>query len=94
MFKATDDISQLVLIEIGPRFVMNPIKSFEGSMGGEALWQNEKYVGPSKIRSKKYESFHRKRTDKQLAKHYKDAVEKEGKDPDGYLDAAFDDESD
>lgn len=38
MFKSTDDISKLVLIEIGPRFTMNPIKAFEGSMGGEALW--------------------------------------------------------
>ena len=46
MFKSTDDISKLVLIEIGPRFVMNPIKCFEGSMGGEALWQNPKYIAP------------------------------------------------
>jgi len=38
MFKSTDDISKLVLIEIGPRFTMNPIKAFEGIMGGEALW--------------------------------------------------------
>mgnify|MGYP003706489619 FL=1 len=40
MFKATDDISQLVLIEIGPRFSLTPIKGFEGSLGGEALYQN------------------------------------------------------
>ena len=31
-------IEKLVLIEIGPRFALNPIKAFEGSMGGEALW--------------------------------------------------------
>jgi len=57
MFKATDDIDKLVLIEIGPRFTLTPIKAFEGSLGGEALWQNDKYIGPSKLRSKKYESF-------------------------------------
>jgi len=38
MFKASDDISKLVLIEIGPRFCMNPIKGFEGSMGGDPMW--------------------------------------------------------
>lgn len=38
MFRATDDIEQLVLIEIGPRFTLTPIKAFDGSLGGEALW--------------------------------------------------------
>jgi len=64
MFKATDDISKLVLIEIGPRFTMQPIKAFQGSMGGEALWQNEQFVAPAKLRSKKYETFQKKRNDK------------------------------
>lgn len=38
------------LCEIGPRFVMNPVKIFEGSFGGEALWENADYVSPSKHR--------------------------------------------
>ena len=38
MFRSTDDISKLVLIEIGPRFCLNPIKAFEGSIGGQPLW--------------------------------------------------------
>ena len=37
-FTEKDDPDKLVLIEIGPRFSMNPIKAFQGSMGGEALW--------------------------------------------------------
>ena len=37
-FTADDDIDKLLMIEIGPRFTMNPIKAFEGSMGGETLW--------------------------------------------------------
>jgi len=57
MFTAIDDIDKLVLIEIGPRFCLTPIKAFEGSLGGEALWQNENYIAPSKLRSKKYEAF-------------------------------------
>ena len=93
MFKATDDIDKLVLIEIGPRFTLTPIKAFEGSLGGEALWQNDKYIGPSKLRSKKYESFQKKRNEKIDAKSYKDQVIKEGRDPDAYLGEAFDDAS-
>lgn len=38
------------LTEIGPRFVLNPVKIFDGSFGGEALWENPDYVSPSKHR--------------------------------------------
>ncbi|PSN32073.1 Ribosome biogenesis protein BRX1 [Blattella germanica] len=38
------------LAEIGPRFVLNPIKIFEGSFRGETLWQNPHYVAPSMYR--------------------------------------------
>ncbi|KAL3278885.1 hypothetical protein HHI36_016405 [Cryptolaemus montrouzieri] len=36
--------------EIGPRFVLNPIKIFGGSFGGVALWENSNYVSPTKYR--------------------------------------------
>lgn len=38
------------LAEIGPRYVMNPVKIFAGSFGGETLWENPNYVSPSKYR--------------------------------------------
>lgn len=38
------------LTEIGPRFVLNPIKIFEGSFGGATLWQNPYYITPGKHR--------------------------------------------
>nr|CAD7572154.1 unnamed protein product [Timema californicum] len=38
------------LAEIGPRFVLNPVKIFKGSFGGEALWDNSFYVSPAKYR--------------------------------------------
>ncbi|KAL7634110.1 UNVERIFIED_CONTAM: hypothetical protein RMT77_015438 [Armadillidium vulgare] len=38
------------LTEIGPRFVLNPIRIFEGSFKGETLWSNPKYVPPNKLR--------------------------------------------
>ncbi|XP_075164534.1 ribosome biogenesis protein BRX1 homolog [Haematobia irritans] len=38
------------LAEIGPRFVMNPVKIFEGSFTGSTLWENPDYVSPAKQR--------------------------------------------
>lgn len=38
------------LAEIGPRFVMNPVKIFADSFSGEALWENPNYVTPAKHR--------------------------------------------
>ncbi|XP_066145291.1 ribosome biogenesis protein BRX1 homolog isoform X2 [Euwallacea fornicatus] len=36
--------------EIGPRFVLNPVKIFSGSFGGAPLWENSHYMSPSKYR--------------------------------------------
>ncbi|KAG7212616.1 hypothetical protein KM043_012906 [Ampulex compressa] len=38
------------LAEIGPRFVLNPVKIFSGSFGGETLWDNPQYISPAKYR--------------------------------------------
>ena len=65
-FTEKDDPEKLVLIEIGPRFSLNPIKAFQGSMGGDALWQNGDYIGPVKLRSKKYAEFVKKREQKEM----------------------------
>ncbi|KAI9920926.1 hypothetical protein PsorP6_000613 [Peronosclerospora sorghi] len=43
-----DDLVQL--IEIGPRFVLTPIRIFDGSFGGQTLYQNEHYVSPNENR--------------------------------------------
>ena len=39
------------LVEIGPRFVLNPIRIFRGCFGGQTLYQNSDYVNPNVIRS-------------------------------------------
>lgn len=36
-------------IAIGPRFVLNPIKVFDGSFGGETIWENPDYVTPNAV---------------------------------------------
>jgi len=38
------------LAEVGPRFVLNPVKIFDGSFGGDAIWENPDYVSPAKYR--------------------------------------------
>ncbi|XP_062601989.1 ribosome biogenesis protein BRX1 homolog [Saccostrea cucullata] len=38
------------LAEIGPRFVLNPIRIFDGSFGGATLYQNPHYVSPNDLR--------------------------------------------
>ncbi|KAJ2779700.1 Ribosome biogenesis protein brx1 [Coemansia interrupta] len=39
------------LIEIGPRFVLNTIRIFEGSFGGPTLYENPNFVSPNVIRA-------------------------------------------
>jgi ribosome biogenesis protein BRX1 len=39
------------LAEIGPRFVLNPIKIFDASFSGQTLWENPRYVTPAATRS-------------------------------------------
>lgn len=36
--------------EIGPRFVLNPVKIFSGSFSGQALWENPHYLSPARYR--------------------------------------------
>ncbi|XP_049950614.1 ribosome biogenesis protein BRX1 homolog [Schistocerca serialis cubense] len=38
------------LTEIGPRFVLNPVKIFGSSFGGQTLWENASYISPAKYR--------------------------------------------
>ncbi|WWC92748.1 uncharacterized protein L201_007707 [Kwoniella dendrophila CBS 6074] len=39
------------LVEIGPRFVLTPIKIFEGSFGGPTLYSNSEFISPSSTRA-------------------------------------------
>ncbi|XP_041770759.1 ribosome biogenesis protein BRX1 homolog [Anopheles merus] len=61
------------LTEIGPRFVMNPIKIFSGSFGGDPIWENADYQSPAKHRqmlrkaaSEKYLQRTKKKVDQQV----------------------------
>ncbi|XP_057809861.1 ribosome biogenesis protein BRX1 homolog 2-like [Salvia miltiorrhiza] len=45
------DLEKMTLVEVGPRFCLNPIKIFSGSFGGPTLYENPFYVSPNTIRS-------------------------------------------
>ncbi|RWS24550.1 ribosome biogenesis protein BRX1-like protein [Leptotrombidium deliense] len=53
------------LIEVGPRFVLNLIKIFDGSFGGPVLYENTHFVSPNK---------HRAMIKKEAQQKYKDRV--------------------
>lgn len=39
------------LVEIGPRFVLNLIKIFQGSFGGPTLYENPDFQSPNMVKS-------------------------------------------
>jgi ribosome biogenesis protein BRX1 len=39
------------LVEIGPRFVLDPIRIFRGSFGGQTLYQNPAFISPNEVRA-------------------------------------------
>jgi len=49
--KLTGHAHSTSLVEIGPRFVLNPIRIFRGSFGGQTLYVNEDFVNPNVMRS-------------------------------------------
>lgn len=40
----------VMLVEIGPRFCLNPVRIFSGSFGGATLWKNNKFKTPKNAR--------------------------------------------
>ena len=66
------------LAEVGPRFVLNPIKIFDGSFSGSILWTNEHYVSPNDRRRLLKEKAKDKYRERVLQKYAK-----EGRQPKG-----------
>jgi len=42
---------QMSLVEIGPRFVLTPIRIFEGAFNGATVYSNPEFVSPGAVRS-------------------------------------------
>lgn len=60
-FQVADEINEQTkkldktLVEIGPRFIMDPIRILAGGFSGAVLWDNPEYLTPSAERSLKKE---------------------------------------
>jgi ribosome biogenesis protein BRX1 len=39
------------LVEIGPRFVLEPMRIFAGSFGGQTIYQNTSFISPNTVRA-------------------------------------------
>ena len=67
------------LVEIGPRFVLNPMRIFAGAFGGQTLYQNPNFVSPNAIRSAQARDkggFYKNRKDQEVKrKKRKEIVE-------------------
>lgn len=48
--KVIDKSTESTLVEIGPRFVLSPIKCFSDAFKGGVLWENSSYISPNEIR--------------------------------------------
>ena len=73
------------LVEIGPRFCMQPVKLFDDFLGGETLWASPTYVAPGKMQAARVSETLQRRRIKRKAKDivkqkkFKDRA-KEGED--------------
>lgn len=86
---ATGTEDPLSLVEMGPRFVLNPIRVFAGSFGGPTLYTNAAYVSPNDVRSARKRKAGNKFEDRQDAKKIIRGKKAEPAVPRGPLDDVF-----
>ena len=46
------ELDGVSLVEIGPRFVMNVMRVFDGSFGGKTLFENPDFISPNMVKNK------------------------------------------
>jgi len=79
----TQSDGEPVLVEIGPRFTLVPIKIFAGSFNGALLWENAAYVSPNIARAvlkRKESSRYVERTEQKKARREHEAANQEKDD--------------
>eukprot|EP01105_Mastigella_eilhardi_P006037 TRINITY_DN17651_c0_g1_i1.p1 TRINITY_DN17651_c0_g1~~TRINITY_DN17651_c0_g1_i1.p1 ORF type:complete len:366 (+),score=120.48 TRINITY_DN17651_c0_g1_i1:104-1099(+) len=72
-------LNNMSLVEIGPRFCLNPVKLFDGSFQGKTLWKNANYVSPHlermKIKAEQaHEQVHKLVSRRTTRAHRKEAI--------------------
>lgn len=75
-----------LLTEIGPRFVLDPIKIFDSSFGGATIYENPSYLSPTAIRLMASRGFGTKYAARQAAKYQRSMLQQSLKMPKDALD--------
>jgi ribosome biogenesis protein BRX1 len=78
------------LVEIGPRFVLNPIRIFRGSFGGQTLFKNPDFVSPNDIRAEERRSKGSSYVQRKDSQKKRKARKSEIVIPEDPLDSVFD----
>ncbi|KAI9448906.1 ribosome biogenesis protein BRX1 [Lactarius psammicola] len=60
---------EMSLVEIGPRFVLTPIRIFEGAFGGATVFANPEFVSPALVRSVRRRAKGDRYKERKLAQH-------------------------
>ncbi len=85
-----EQLNGMSLIEIGPRFVLNPVRLFAGSFGGQTLWINENFQSGAELRAiknrSKYGAHMKRVTDHENSKYRKQASQIERNEIDKVFD--------
>ena len=87
--KRTGETEITSLVEIGPRFVLEPIRIFRGFFGGQTLFQNPNFVSPNEVRAAERRNKGRSYDDRKLAQQERKERESSIVLPEDPLDSVF-----
>lgn len=94
-FQVADEINETTkkldktLVEIGPRFVMDPIRVLAGGFSGAVLWDNPEYLTPSAERSLQKLEENKEKIEIERKARKADKKKSEGGQRAGELDDVF-----
>lgn len=86
--KESGQSAATALVEIGPRFVLDPIRVFRGSFGGQTLFRSLSFVPPNELRSEQ-QSMKRSYEGRKFSKEKRQARASQLKSPDDPLSSVF-----
>ncbi len=89
MEKVVDKQEETSLVEIGPRFVMNLMRIFDGSFGGSTLYENSTFITPNDLRRAAKEEVSMKYKDRSNAQAGREARSEANQLPEDPLAKVF-----
>jgi len=90
--KIGKDKTERVLVEIGPRLVLNPIKILSGSFFGAPLYENPNFISPSMVRALQKKQNSTRYVDRVISAQKREARRPSRRLVPDELDTVFDDD--